>query len=103
MIQGTQAGPDIVSDPEFQRLVTTRTRFSLILTALTLILYFGFILLIAFAPAVLGQPIAGGVTTVGIPLGVGIIVGAFVLTGVYVARANSEFDRLTAQLAERHK
>jgi uncharacterized membrane protein (DUF485 family) len=32
-----------------------------------MIVYFGFILLVAFAPEVLGQPIGSGVMTVGIP------------------------------------
>lgn len=96
-------GTDITADPDFQRLVHSRTRFSLLLTALTLLLYFGFILLVAFAPQILGQSLAGSVTTVGIPLGVRVIVGAFVLTGLYVARANSAYDRLTDQLIERHK
>lgn len=96
-------GSDVTSDPEFQQLVSKRTRFSLWLTGLTLAIYFGFILLIAFAPGFLGQSLAGGVTTVGIPLGIGVIVSAFVLTGIYVARANTEFDRLTSQLLERHK
>lgn len=94
---------EIKADPDFQKLVHTRTRFSLILTVLTLLVYFGFILLIAFAPGWLGQSLAGGVTTIGIPLGVGVIVAAFVLTGLYVARANSAYDALTQQLLERHK
>lgn len=100
--EGLKVQP-IQSDPEFQHLVTTRTRFSLILTVVTLLIYFGFILLIAFAPHVLGHSLAGGVTTVGIPLGVGVIVAAFVLTGIYVRRANTEFDALTERLIERHK
>lgn len=93
----------IEADPDYVRLVRSRTRFSVILTALTLAIYFGFILLIAFAPHVLGQSLSGGATTVGIPLGVGVIVAAFVLTGIYVRRANSDFDTLTQQLLERHK
>lgn len=94
----------IETDPDYLRLVQSRTRFSTILTALILAIYFGFILLIAFAPHVLGRPLADGMTTtVGIPLGVGVIVAAFVLTGIYVRRANSEFDTLTQRLLERHK
>ena len=66
-----------------------------------LAIYYGFILIIAFAPSVLGTPIApGAVTTIGIPIGVLIIVAAFVLTGIYVRRANSEFDALNRQIIE---
>lgn len=94
---------EIQADPDFQKLVRSRTRFSLVLTALTLVIYFGFVLLVAFAPGWLGQSLSGGATTIGIPLGVGIIVAAFVLTGVYIARANTTYDNLTQRLIERHK
>ena len=68
-----------------------------------LVIYFGFILVIAFAPKVLGTPIGGGVMTVGIPVGLFVIGSAFVLTGIYVRRANSEFDSMTHQIVERSK
>lgn len=93
----------IEADPDFQTLVHSRTRFSVILTMLTLISYFGFILLVAFGRHILGQSMSGGVTTLGIPIGVGVIVAAFVFTGLYVARANSTYDALTQQLLERHR
>jgi cation/acetate symporter len=58
-----------------------------------LVIYYGFILVIAFAPKVFGTPIsAGSVTTIGFPLGVAVILSAIVLTGIYVYRANTEFD-----------
>lgn len=99
----TTRADEIKQDPQFQALVRERTRLALILTALTLFIYFGFILLIAFEPQVLGQSLAGGVTTLGIPLGVGVIVAAFILTGIYVYFANGRFDALSEQLLERHK
>ncbi len=61
-----------------------------------LIIYVGFILLIAFAPQWLGTPLHEGTSvTRGIPIGIGVILISFVLTGIYVWRANGEFDRLT--------
>ncbi|MFT2622232.1 DUF485 domain-containing protein, partial [Escherichia coli] len=70
-----------------------RGRFAWLLSLITLALYVGFILLIAFDPQWLGTPIAAGSTiTRGIPVGVGLIVISFVLTGIYVFRANGEFD-----------
>ena len=66
-----------------------------------LVIYYGFILIIAFAPKLLATPLsAGAVTTVGMPIGVAIIVSAFVLTGIYVARANGKFDALTKAIRE---
>jgi uncharacterized membrane protein (DUF485 family) len=63
-----------------------------------LIIYFGFILLVAFGKGFLGTPMGSGVTTIGIPIGVAVIVSAFLLTGIYVRRANTEFDALTEKI-----
>jgi uncharacterized membrane protein (DUF485 family) len=69
-----------------------------------LVVYFGFVLTIAFDPSILGTPLSeGSVTTVGIPVGVAVILIAFVLTGVYIRRANGEFDELTAKIKAKAK
>jgi uncharacterized membrane protein (DUF485 family) len=69
-----------------------------------LVIYYGFIMLIAFAPNVLGTPLWSGANmTWGIPIGVLVILAAFGLTGAYVARANSEYDELTRQIIEESK
>jgi uncharacterized membrane protein (DUF485 family) len=99
--------PDIFDtvkrDPRFQELVAKRTRFAWALSAAMLVIYFGFIFIIAFAPKFLGTPIGSGVTTIGIPIGLFVIVSAFVLTGIYVRRANSEFDTITHEIIEEVK
>src|SRR5262245_52298081 len=91
----------VMRDPEFRALVKKRSVFAWSLSAAMAVIYFGFILVVAFAPSVLGRPLGDGVTTIGIPLGLGVIVAAFVLTGVYVRRANAEFDQMTRQIVER--
>jgi uncharacterized membrane protein (DUF485 family) len=83
--------------------VRKRSRFAWTLSAAMLVIYFGFIFIIAFDPKILGIPLGRGVTTVGIPVGLFVIVSAFVLTGIYVRRANSEFDAITRQIIERAK
>ena len=88
----------ISSHPTYRTLLRKRARLSWTLAALMLVVYCGFILLVAFAPDVLKQRIGDGVTTLGFPLGLGVILVAIALTGIYVWRANSEFDRLTAEL-----
>jgi uncharacterized membrane protein (DUF485 family) len=88
-------------DPEFHALVRRRSAFAWTLSALMVAIYFGFILVVAFAPGLLGTPIGGGVTTIGIPIGLGVILAAFVLTGLYVRRANAEFDGMTRAIVER--
>ncbi|PHR58076.1 MAG: hypothetical protein COA44_03995 [Arcobacter sp.] len=94
----------IKNDPNFQELTKKRSTFAWKLTISMLIVYFAFILTIAFYPSLLGTPISeGSVTTLGIPVGVAIIIFAFTLTGIYVRRANSEFDGLTQKIKQKFK
>ena len=88
----------LLRSPRFQELVRQRTKFAWTLSIAMLVIYFGFILLVAFAKPLLATKIGGGVTSLGIVLGLGVIVSAFVLTGIYVQRANSRFDELTRNL-----
>ncbi len=83
---------------KFHQLVKQRSRWAWGLSSIILIMYFPFILLIAFFPAWLGQSLTGGVITIGIPIGVLIIVMSFVLTGVYVHKANKDFDRINQEI-----
>jgi uncharacterized membrane protein (DUF485 family) len=82
---------------EFQSLVSRRSAISLSLTAIMLIVYFGFVLILAFDKSVLAAKI-GEHMTVGIPVGVGIILFAWILTGVYVWWANNAYDTAVQQM-----
>ncbi|RAI45412.1 DUF485 domain-containing protein [Rhodoplanes roseus] len=93
----------IKNDPQFQELVSKRSRFAWTLCLAMLVIYFGFIAVIAFAPSLLAIRLGTGVTTVGIPVGLAVIVSAFLLTGIYVRRANSEFDDITQNIVGRQK
>jgi uncharacterized membrane protein (DUF485 family) len=89
----------IRANPKYQKLVSTRSSYSWLMTILMLIVYYGFIALIAFNKAVLSAPLgATGVTTVGIPIGVGVILFTIIITGIYVRRANTEFDTLKEEI-----
>ena len=90
----------IQQNPKFQELIRKKTRVSWLLSLVMLVIYYGFILMIAFSPATLGQSLSGGVTTVGIPIGIMIILSVFVITGIYVRRANTELDQLTREVVE---
>ena len=90
----------IQSHPKYLELRAKRSGFGWFLTVLMLVVYYGYIALIAFDKAFLAQPIGAGVTTLGIPLGMGVIVFTIVITGIYVARANSEYDALTKDILE---
>ena len=84
------------SDPRYIALVARRARLGWLLSALIFIAFVGYLLLIAFDPALLATPIGAGVTSLGIPLGLGLILLAIVLTGFYVRQANRHHD---AQMA----
>ncbi len=88
----------IEANPKYHELRRKRNRLGWTLTVLMLIVYYGFIGMIAFDKAFLAQPIGDGVTTIGIPIAFGVIVFTILITGIYVYRANSEYDRLTAEI-----
>ena len=88
----------ILRDPKYQELQSKRNRLAVILTILMLVVYYGYIALIAFDKEFLAQPIGSGVTTLGIPIGFGVIVFTVLITGIYVRRANGEFDKLTKEI-----
>ena len=81
-------------DPNYQKLVSERKSFGWTLAIITLVIYYGFIAIVAFAPSLIALKVAGDIT-VGIILGVAIIIASILLTGIYVMRANTEYDDLT--------
>lgn len=89
----------IRSNPKFDELVTKRSRFAWMLTAIVLGLYFIFIMIAAFNPQSLGTPIwEGGVASIAWPLGAGLILLFWLMTGLYIRRANGEFDDINSQI-----
>lgn len=88
----------ILADPNYQKLRQTRLRFGWTLTICMMIVYYGFIMLIAFRKDILAVRIGDGVMTWGIPIGFGVIIFTILLTAIYVRRANSEFDELTEKV-----
>ena len=90
----------IQRNPKYQQLKRTRSRYGWTLAILMLVVYYGYIGLIAFDKEFLAKPMGAGVTTIGIPIGMAVIVFSIVITGLYVRRANGEFDRLTREIIE---
>jgi uncharacterized membrane protein (DUF485 family) len=88
----------IQKNPKYQELRSKRSSFGWTLTLLMMVVYYGYIALIAFNKPFLAQPIGTGVTSLGIPIGMGVIVFTVLITAIYVRRANSEFDALTAEI-----
>lgn len=88
----------IQQHPKYIELRKKRNSFGWSLTLLMLVVYYGYIALIAFNKPFLAQPIGAGVTSLGIPIGMGVIVFTVLITAIYVRRANSEFDDLTTEI-----
>ena len=89
----------VVRDPRYQELKSKRSRFGWWLVLAMMVVYYGFILLVAFNKPFLATRLGDGVTTIGMPIGLGIILFTVAITAIYVRRANGEFDALTEQIA----
>jgi uncharacterized membrane protein (DUF485 family) len=96
----TDLAQRIAANPKYQELKAKRTRFGLWLTAAMLVVYYGFILLVAFDKPLLATRLGAGVMTLGMPIGLFVIVFTIVITGFYVSRANREFDRLSDEISK---
>jgi len=78
-------------DPALEAVSAARWRIAILLTTMMMVVYFGFILLVAFNKPLLGTPLIPGLS-IGMLLGVAVIVAAWVLTWIYVRWANTHYD-----------
>lgn len=88
----------IRANPKYEQLKSVRNTYGWVMTLLMLVVYYGYIALIAFDKSFLAQPIGAGVTSLGIPIAMGVIVFSVIVTGLYVRRANGEYDKLTQDI-----
>ncbi|RXJ90322.1 hypothetical protein CRV01_03955 [Arcobacter sp. CECT 8983] len=84
----------IKANPNYQNLVKKRSSFALKLAIFVLVIFYAFILTIAFEPAVLAMKTGEGVMTIAFPIAAAIIIVSFFTTLIYVKRANGEFEDL---------
>jgi len=100
------SSPSVTASPTAaaatRALVIRRWRIAALLTALMVLVYFGFIALVAFQPALLGTQIQDGLS-IGIVLGALVIVAAWILTFIYVNWANRVYDPALARLRAHHE
>ena len=78
-------------------LTAARWRVALILTAAMMVLYFGFILLVAFNNPFLGRALTRGLS-VGILLGALLVVASWTLIWIYSYWANTHYDNAVRTL-----
>lgn len=88
-------------NPRFAELVARRTRFATVLAVVVLAIFYGFVLLVAFAPELIATRLfEGSNLTFGIAVGLFQFVFFWILTFVYVRRANGEFDELNNEVVK---
>ena len=93
-----ELGDRIRANPKYQELVSKRNAYGWVMTAMMMIVYYGYIMLVAFDKEFLAQKTGAGVTSLGFPIGLGVIFFTIIITGIYIRRANTEFDDLKAQV-----
>ncbi len=97
-----KSATEILEDEDFKSLHAQKNSISVVLTILELVLYFGFIALIAFNKPFLAQKLSpGGATTIGIPIAVGTILLSWVFTAIYIFWANSKYDVLVKKVKDK--
>ena len=86
-------------ESRLRELDRTRWRMALSLTGGMILLYFGFIALVAFGRSLLAVQLVPGLS-LGIVLGAFVIVASWILTWVYVRWANRVYDPEVRALLE---
>ena len=84
----------IKNNHKYLELITKRSSFAAKLAIFILVVYYGFVLVIAFNKEFFATKIGDGVMTIAWPIGVAIIIIAFITTLIYVVKANGEFEDL---------
>lgn len=88
----------IEANPKYQELLRKRNRFSLLLSAIVLLVCISFVVF-AMDPVAFSARIAeGSAISWGIVIGFLIEIFCFIMTGIYVWRANGEFDTMNRAL-----
>ncbi|MCX8031275.1 MAG: DUF485 domain-containing protein [Thermodesulfovibrionales bacterium] len=89
----------ILEDPDFKKLKSSKWRVSLFLGSLVFILYYGFVLLMAYNKPFFANKVAD--IYVGIPIGVFVLASTILITVIYVAWANNVYDNLVDKVKEK--
>jgi len=90
----------IENNPKYQELVSKRNGFGIKLGIFVLVMFYSYIMVIAFNKEVLATTIGEGVTTIAFPVALAILVISFITTLIYVKRANGEFEDLTDEIKD---
>ncbi len=90
----------VLQHPAYQELLRRRTRLSFIFFFITLVIYAGFILTLAFDPTLFGSPVGSLTISIGIMTAIFVAISAVVLISIYVYISNKIFDPLLAKIVK---
>ena len=90
----------IENNPKYVELVSKRNKFGIKLGIFVLVMFYAYILTIAFNKEVLATTIGEGLTTIAFPIALAILIISFITTIIYVRRANGEFEELTNDIKD---
>ncbi len=96
----SQTDKEILTNKDFRKLVTVRSRVSWSFLTVLLGLYLAFGLMSVYAPTILARPVfSDGIVPTGIVMGYAILAITFLFTLVYVWLANNLFEPLERKIA----
>lgn len=84
----------VLNNPKYQELLQRRNRISLSFFAVTLIIYAGFILTLAFDPELFARPVGDLTMSIGVLTATLVLISASILVALYVYISNKIFDPL---------
>jgi len=90
---------NFAGEREFLAVARARRRVALGLTVAMMVIYFGFIGLIAWNKPLLGTQLVPGLS-VGLILGAAVIATCWLLTWLYVRWANTHYDQALSRLRD---
>lgn len=88
----------VTQHPAYQELLRKRNRMSLIFFGLTVIVYAGFILTLAFDPELFSRSVGSMTMTIGVLSAAIVLLSAVVLVSAFVYISNKVYDPLLAQI-----
>ncbi|HUG58300.1 MAG TPA: DUF485 domain-containing protein [Candidimonas sp.] len=90
----------VMRHPKYQELLRRRGRMGLLFFAITVVIYAGFILTLAFNPELFGRSLPGMTMSIGIMTGTIVVFSAVVLVSGYVYLSNKVFDPLLSAIVK---
>lgn len=92
----------LLASPEFKALVRARRKLWIPTVVIIIAAYFGFILCIAFDPALLGHTIGNGNVSIGIYIGLGLLLLSFILTAIYLKVSSGTITDLQEKIRTKY-